>query len=213
MKTFNIILVLMAALVSSAYANDGKYEAAMKKNIQSVYQARTLDEYQQAVNAFDRIAMAEKTKWEPHYYSAFGCIMMANQEKDAAKKDAYLDLAVAAIEKAKAIAPQESEVIALEGFAYMIRVTVDPASRGPQVAPLAMQTLGKASALDPENPRALALSAQMQFGTAQFFGSSTAEACAVVTRSLEKFDTFKSDNPLAPQWGKPMAEQLKEQCK
>lgn len=216
MKTLNILPVLLAALilalVSSAVANDGKYEAAMKKNIQAVYQAKTIDEYQQAVNSFDRIALAEKTKWEPHYYSAFGCIMMANQEKDAAKKDGYLDQAVAAIEKAKAIAPRESEVIALEGFAQMIRVTVDPASRGAQGSSLAMQAFGKASALNPENPRALMLSAQMQFGTARFFGSSTAEACAIVTRSLEKFNTYKSDNPLAPQWGKSMAEQLKTQC-
>ncbi|MBT1695776.1 hypothetical protein KK083_02730 [Fulvivirgaceae bacterium PWU4] len=216
MKTFNILPVLLAALIfalaSSAFADDGKYEAAMKKNIQAVYQAKSMDEYQQAVNAFDRIALAEKTKWEPHYYSAFGCIMMAAQEKDAAKKDAYLDQAVTAIGKAKAIAAQESEVIALEGFAHMIRVTVDPASRGAQLSPLAMQAFGKASALNPENPRALVLSAQMQFGTAQFFGSSTTEACAVVTRSLEKFNTYKSDNPLAPQWGRSMAEKLKAQC-
>jgi hypothetical protein len=217
MKTLNILPVLLAALilalVSSAAADDGKYEAAMKKNIQAVYQAKTVDEYQQAVNSFDRIALAEKTKWEPHYYSAFGCIMMATQEKDGAKKDAYLDQAVAAIEKAKAIAPQESEVIALEGFAQMIRVTVDPVSRGAQGSSMAMQAFGKASALNPENPRALVLSAQMQFGTAQFFGSSTADACATVTRSLEKFNTYKSDNPLAPQWGRSMAEKLAGQCK
>lgn len=217
MKTRNILPMLLAALilalVSSASANDGKYEAAMKKNIQAVYQAKTVDEYQQAVNSFDRIALAEKTKWEPHYYSAFGCIMMATQEKDGAKKDAYLDQAMAAIEKAKVIAPQESEVIALDGFAQMIRVTVDPVSRGAQGSSMAMQAFGKASALNPENPRALVLSAQMQFGTAQFFGSSTADACAMVTRSLEKFNTYKSDNPLAPQWGRSMAEKLATQCK
>lgn len=218
MKTLNLnliptlLLMLMLLFVGVGYANDDRYAAAMKKHIQAVYQAKTMEEYLQAVNAFDRIGATEKTKWEPLYYSAFGNIMMANQEKEAAKKDAYLDLAMVAIGKAKAIAPQESEVIALEGFAHMIRVTVDPASRGPQVAPLAMQTLGKASALNPENPRAVVLSAQMQHGTAKFFGSSTTEACALATQALEKFNTFTSDNPLAPQWGRGMAEQLKAQC-
>jgi hypothetical protein len=216
MKTYNIIPVIIAAfmllLVRFGFASDGKYEEAMKKNIQLVYSAQTIGELQQAVNAFDRIGAAEKTKWEPQYYSAFGHIMMANRETDAAKKDSYLDRAMAAIEKARAIAPQESEVIALEGFAFMIRVAVDPASRGPQFAPVAMQALGKAVALNPENPRALALSAQMQHGTAKFFGSSTDEACATVTQALAKFDTFKSDNALAPQWGRGMAEQLKTQC-
>jgi hypothetical protein len=67
--------------------------------------------------------------------------------------------------------------------------------------------------LNPENPRALALMAQMQYGTAQFFGSPTTEACTTLSLALQKFDTFKSDNPLAPQWGRGMAEGLKEQCK
>jgi hypothetical protein len=120
---------------------------------------------------------------------------------------------MAAIAKAKAIVPKESEVIALEGFAYMIRVTVDPATRGPQYVGIAMQTYGQAINLNPENPRAFALLAQMQYGTAQFFGSSTTEACGTLAKSLEKFETYKSENPLAPQWGRGMAEGMKEQCK
>jgi hypothetical protein len=217
MKTLNIIPVIIAllvfVLVRFGFANDGKYEEAMKKNIQTVYNAQSIEELQQAVNTFERIGTMEKEKWEPLYYAAFGHIMMANREKDGGKKDSYLDQAMAAIGKAKAINPNESEIVALEGFAYMIRVTVDPAARGAQYAGLAMQTFGKASSMNPENPRALALLAQMQFGTAQFFGSATTEACGTAAKSLEKFASYKSDNPLAPQWGRKMAEGLKEQCK
>jgi hypothetical protein len=67
--------------------------------------------------------------------------------------------------------------------------------------------------LNPENPRALALLAQMQFGTARFFGSSTIEACGTNTKALEKFEKFKSDNALAPQWGRGMAEEMRDECK
>jgi hypothetical protein len=216
MKQLTIIPIIIAALffavVKSAFADD-KYTENMQKNIDIVYKAQSIEELQKGVNALQRIGDAEKTKWEPYYYAGFGNIMMANREKDGSKKDAYLDQAMEAIKKAKAIAGEESEVVALEGFAYMIRVTVDPASRGQQFAGLAMQTFGKAITLNPENPRALSLLAQMQYGTAQFFGSSTAEACGTLTRSLEKFDSYKSSNALAPQWGKAMAEGLKEQCK
>ena len=216
MKTRNIIPLLITAIlfcvVPYAHANDEKYKEVMQKNIQAVYNAASIAELQQAVNAFERIGAAEKKKWEPHYYAAFGYVMMANREQDAAKKDAYLDQAMTAVNKAKELVPDESEVIALEGFVYMLRVTVDPASRGPQFGPLAMQTFGKAVELNPENPRALTLMGQMQFGTAQFFGSSTAEACATVDKALEKFSTFRSDNPLAPQWGKGMADGVKGKC-
>lgn len=215
MKTLNLIPLILSLLlfvVRAGFTNDGKYEQAMKKNIENVYKAQTIEELQQAVNAFERIAAAENKYWEPHYYTAFGYIMMATKEKDGGKKDQYLDQAVAALEKAKVIASADSEVVALEGFVHMIRVTVDPASRGPQHVGLAMQHFGKALALNPDNPRALYLTAQMQYGTAQFFGSSTSEACGMLTKALETFERYKSNNPLAPQWGKSSASSMKSQC-
>lgn len=209
----NKILVTVFVTVSHiALAND-KYIEAMKKNIETVYTAKDVATLQSGVNALDRIATAEPTKWEPLYYSAFGNVMIALREKEAVKKDQHLDLALASVVKAQIILPDDSELKALEGFVNMIRLTVDPATRGPQYAGKAMQLFGQATALNPENPRALALMSQMQFGTAQFFGSPTTEACATADKSLEKFETFKSDNPLAPQWGKSMAEDLKTQCR
>ena len=217
MKQFTIIPILIAAflimIVKFGFANDNKYAETMQKNINIVYTAQTIEELQAVTNTFERIAAAEKTKWEPYYYASFGYVMMATREKDGSKKDAYLDLAFTAVNKAKEIVPNESEVIALEGFNYMIRLTVDPGSRGPQYSGLAMASFSKASALNPENPRALVFMAQMQYGTAQFFGSSTDEACTTLAKSLEKFSTFNSDNPLAPVWGKGVAEDMKQQCK
>ena len=216
MKTLNIIPVLIAVLIiavsTTARANDSKYIEAMQKNIQAVYTAKTIPDYQTAVNALERIGAAEKTKWEPFYYASFGSIMMSNQEKDKAAKDTYLDQAVTALNKAKAIVPNESEIIALEGFIYMMRIPADPAARGPQYTPMAMQAFNKAIAINPENPRALALLAQMQLGMAQFFGSSTAEACGTNAKALEKFISFQSENPLAPRWGQQMVEEVKGKC-
>ncbi len=210
MKTLILILTLIS---SAAFANDEKYIGMMSKNIEAVYKAQTADEYQQVINAFERIGNAEKTKWEPFYYASFGYVMMATREQDGGKKDQLLDLAASSLEKAKAVNENESEIVAMEGFVHMIRLTVDPATRGPKYSGMAMQSFGKAIGLNPENPRALVFMAQMQFGTAEFFKSPTTEACATLTKSLEKFESFKTDNPVAPQWGRGMAEGLKPQCK
>lgn len=216
MRTLNIISLLLAGIVllasKRALANDDKYVAAMQKNIETVYNAEAVTELQNAVNSFQRIGEAEKNKWEPFYYASFGYIMMAIREKEPSKKDTYLDLALKGIEKAQELQPGESEIVALEGFVHMIRVTVDPASRGQQYSGLAFQSFATAVAMNPENPRALSLLAQMQYGTAQFFGSPTTEACGTLAKALEKFDTYKSDNVLAPQWGRGMAEGLKSKC-
>jgi hypothetical protein len=212
-KSISVLTVFLLFFVATvSRADDGKFIETMQRHIETVYSSQNIEEIQSAINTFDRIGEAEKTKWEPFYYSAFGYVMMANLEKDPAMKDTYLDQALKGVEKAKTVQPGESEIVALEGFVHMIRVTVDPASRGHQYSGLAFQAFGKAVAMNPENPRALCLLAQMQYGTAQFFGSPTTEACATVTKSLEKFDSYKSANALAPQWGRKMAEGLKSRC-
>ncbi len=210
MKTITLILALVISVYATA--TDEKYFEQMGKQIQAVYAAQTIEQYQSAVNTFDRIAAAEKTKWEPYYYSAFGSVMMANKEQEGAKKDAYLDKALASIETGKGINPNESELVALEGFVHMIRVTVDPGTRGQQYSGMAFQTYSKALGMNPENPRTLAFMAQMQMGVANFMGSPTTDACATAKKSLEKFTTYKAENPLAPQWGKGMSDGLVKQC-
>jgi hypothetical protein len=214
MKTFiSVLLILLVSSHNFSFADDRTYLEAMKKNVHIVYTAKSTADLQGAVNALDRIASSEKTRWEPYYYAAFGYIMMATLEQDATKKDAFLDAASAAVEKAKLIKVNESEIVCLEGFIHMIRLTVDPASRGQQYSGLARQAFAKASALNEDNPRALALQAQMQYGTAQFFGTPTTDACRVVNTALEKFETYTSPDPLSPQWGKEMALDLKKECK
>jgi hypothetical protein len=210
MKTLIIFLSLTLTLAS---ADDKKFIDVMTQQIELLYKAKTTEEYQQAINAFERIGNAEKTKWEPFYYSSFGYLMIATAEKDAAKKDQLLDLSASTLAKAKAINENESEIVALDGFIQMIRVTVDPASRGAQYSGQAMQLFGKAVALNPENPRALSLMAQMQFGTARFFNAPTTDACATANKALKKFETYQSPHPLAPRWGKAMTENMVANCK
>jgi hypothetical protein len=212
MKTKIIFTLALIITANSMWAQDSKYLSEMGKQIQTLYAAKTPDEYQAVINAFNRIASAEKTKWEPYYYSAFGNVMMANIETDKSKKDALLDVALTSIEQGKGIAPKESELVTLEGFIHMTRLNIDPLSRGQQYSGLSMQSFGKALALNPDNPRALGFMAQTQFGTTQFMRTSTQEACDRARLSLEKFATYKTDNPIAPQWGKGMVESLVSKC-
>jgi hypothetical protein len=212
MKTINILLLMIISVTS--WGNDEKYFAQMGKQVQAMYTAKTIDEFQAAVNAFNRIAGAEKSKWEPYYYSAYGNVMMAIQENDGTKKDSFLDLALVSVERGKELAPIESELVALEGFVHMIRLTVDPATRGQKYSTLAMQAFSKAVGMDATNPRALYLLAQMQLGTAQFFNQPATEACETARKAATAFDsTAASENPLAPRWGKEMNLQFLQNCK
>ena len=209
MKNYLVLLVFLAL---TANGTENKYYETMGQHIKAVYGAQSTDELLAAVNALDRIGQAEKSKWEPFYYSAFGYLMMANREKEMAKKDSYLDQAAERVKLAAGISNDNSEVTTLEGFVHMLRVTVDPATRGRQYSGLSMQAFGRALKEDQNNPRALGLMAQMQFGTAKFLGSSTDEACGMAKKALQLFDTYTSENPLAPRWGRETTEGLVKSC-
>jgi hypothetical protein len=202
----------LAILITVLIFND-KYTEQMTKNIEVVYKSTSVEDLQNAVNVFERIGGAEKTKWEPYYYASFGYIMIAVKQTDGAKKDSYLDLAATSLGKATAVKSDESEIAALEGFIHMLRVSVDPASRGQKYSTMAMQSYGKAISLNPENPRALALMAQLQFGTAQFFKQEPVEACATARKALALFEGKSSDISIAPSWGHGMAVELVKACK
>lgn len=213
MKT-RIVLAAWVLFTSPLLANDSKYLETMTKTIAQIYRAQQIEEIQQAVNVFDRIGNAEKDKWEPNYYAAFGYILMAGKEVEAGKKDALLDQAKLYLDKAAALKPNDSEIITLDGFLSTIRLAVDPATRGQKYSMAAMQSFGKALEIDPKNPRAMALMAQMQFGTARFFNASTAEACETAQKAKALFAEVKSDVPsLAPMWGKGMADGMLQNCK
>ena len=216
MKTLNIVTTCICLFLlnqtNAAFAND-PYLEAMQKCIAEIYNGSDIVHLQRTVNSLERIAAAEPGKWEPKYYAAFGYLMMATREADRMKKEAYLDHAQTAIEQAGAVMRDDSEIVALTGFVYMLRIKVDPASRAPELAPVATQILERAIQLNPENPRALILAAQMKFGSAQFLASSTDDGCSLGRKSLSKLALQKTDNLLAPQWGKGMCESLLQQCK
>ncbi|MCZ8215293.1 MAG: hypothetical protein O9262_03595, partial [Cyclobacteriaceae bacterium] len=93
MKNLNIIPLMIGVLIFAAqtvFAND-KYTEVMQKNIEAVYEAKSVEDFQSLANTFHRIAEAEKTKWEAFYYEAYTYVMMVTVEKDASKKDAMLD--------------------------------------------------------------------------------------------------------------------------
>ncbi len=208
----NIVLIITLCAFSFTNLANDKYEKAMLKFIPQVYQANSMDDHQAVINSLSRVANAEKDKWEPFYYIAYSYAIMAFKAEESVQKDKYLDLAQEQLDKGVKIAPEESELSALQGFIYTGRLVIDPMTRGPQFSGMASQVLQKAVKQNNQNPRALLLLGQMMYGTAQFMGGGTEDACAMIEKSLTQFDNYSSDNKLAPTWGKDQAEGALKQC-
>ncbi len=214
MKKSILTLVLSLLWISFAFSADPAYENAMKKQISSMKTIQSAEQSQAVANGFLRIAEAKTSEWLPLYYASYLQTMAAFRFE--VNKDQYFDQAMELVTKADKIAPNNSEIKALKGFIIMGKLSVDPMNRGQEMSPLAMQTFGKAIALDKENPRATTLMAQMELGMSQFFGSGPEKACGLARMGLELFakeEAKVTESYLLPTWGKDQAEMIVTQCK
>lgn len=211
MKYTSIILGLL--LTTNVLAgNDKAFKEAMTANIAALNTAKELAEFDPIANKFIRIGDAEQEKWLPYYYASLAYVWKGFRMKDVSEKDGNLTVALKYIEKAKAIEENNAEVIALEGFIYMMQISIDPSSRGQSITPKAFGNFNKALAIQPANPRALLFKGQMQYGMSQFFGSGTEDACAMIIKSVELFENDENKGSISPNWGRSSADNYIENC-
>jgi len=195
-------------------AQSKEYYDAMGEALGQYAKCKSVSDFQVLGNRFGLIADTEKTEWLPFYYQAHCYIIMSFMEPtDTKKKDEYLDVAEKSIEKMLTLAPNESEAYTLQGFCYTARLVVNPMERGQKYSMLSSQSLGKALALDADNPRAKVLKLQNEMGAAQFFGKDPKEYCPQADELLANWDNYKVKSPLYPSWGKDQVEGIVTGCK
>ena len=213
MKKTILTLAVIFMWINFVSANDPAYEKAMNKQIQAMETIQTIDESQRIYNTFLRISEAHPEEWLPLYYA--GLLQIESAFRFDVEKDQAFDQALKYIEKAKNISPENSELTALEGYALMGKISLDPASRGQELSPRAMQLFGKAINQDKENPRAVTLMAQMELGMSQFFGSGPEKACGMARMALDlytKEEAKITDSYILPTWGKRNADEIVKLC-
>ena len=196
-----IFTLILVSLFSFGFTNEN-YEKTMSLSIEKLFQAKSIPEYIDVANQFERISQIEKTEWLPLYYASFAYIMISFQETENSKKDAYLDQAQKYLDQAKTIDPNESELYMLQGFLYPSRINVDPVGRGMMYIGDLNKSLDKALELNPDNPRVYYLRATMTHHMPEAYGGGAAKALPLYQMAVEKFKIFKPKTAISPDWGK-----------
>jgi phosphoglycerol transferase MdoB-like AlkP superfamily enzyme len=112
---FIISLFLILLLSDSVFSQD-KYESGMKINLAKMDECKNSNDYLKVSNSFERIAIAEKDKWLPYYYSALNCVLASYIDSSKTTKDIYLNKADKYINAADSLAPENSEIYTLKGM-------------------------------------------------------------------------------------------------
>jgi hypothetical protein len=206
-----IPILLLCSAIAGAQADDRKYEKAMKKNLSKIDDAKDVASMLKVANGFERIAFAEKDQWLPYYYASLMHVLAGFSDTTASKKDSYLDKADMFLNIADSLKENESEIYTLKGMIAQARLQVDPMNRWMKYGAESTNNFNKAMRLDTLNPRPEYLKGVGLFYTPEQFGGGPGTAKPLLEKSLEKFNSFRPENDLMPNWGREMVEQLLEQ--
>jgi hypothetical protein len=206
MKIF--LTILFSISIITCIIADDKYESAMKKNLDKIEECKTSGDYLKLANNFERIALAEADKWLPYYYASFVCVLANYSDSSNSQKDIYLDKALAFVDKADSLDPDNSEIYTLKGMLGQARMQIDPMNRWQKYGGEATMNFNKAVEIDSLNPRPEYLIGAGVYYTPKQFGGGPENAKPILENSLRKYEQFVPANDLMPNWGKQAVEQL-----
>jgi len=208
-----IITFLLVASIVNGFAQSDKYLGAMQKNLSAIEPAFANPPDMLALsNSFERIAVAEKSQWIPFYYAALLQVNYAFMQKDPSGNDVLAARATMLLNKADSLQPNNSEISTLRSMIATVQMLVNPMQRYMEYSATIESNLQKAMVQDATNPRPLYVKAENIKNTPANFGGGCSVALPLLKQALEKYNSFKSENAIAPTWGQPRVEQLIKDC-
>ena len=150
---------------------------------------------------FEKLGDAQKTEWLPYYYSALA-ISHLGWLTTTYDKDLNANKGNAILNKAEALSKGNSEIYIVRAMFARQQLMVDPASRWQSFGQQAGQALETAKKLNPNNPRVYLKEGEGIFSTLEQFGGGSAKAKPILEEAVRKFDTFRPESSLSPNWGR-----------
>lgn len=210
-KTALFVSALMISILAMGASE--KYDQKMGETLSGFSTCTSVEDYQDLANRFRIIANVEENEWLPLYYEAQCYILIGfMQGLSAEEKDAYLEKAASILDTMEKLAPGEAEIVVLEAFYLTGSLLVNPAQRSMGTSPMIYAALGRAKALEPNNPRAAFMEISNKMGTASYFGEDIEPYCAQARELLENWDSYQIKSPIHPSWGKVETEGIVSNC-
>lgn len=203
----NIITVLVLFMTTITIAQD-----QYNKGMQKAFGLWGEGKFMEASNLFERISTAEPDNWLPFYYVAQVNTIISFGEKDEKILEQQLDKAQEYVDLAKAISPNNPEILVQQAMTHTAWIAFDGATYGMTLSGKVAALYAQALQLAPDNPRVVFSKAEWDMGSARYFGQDVTPYCKDVERSLELFANFKAESAFHPNWGVDRAEATLKNC-
>ena len=165
--------------------------------------------YQELYVQFEQLYTVNKTNWLIPYYAGMTrsimCLLKIG-DKDVLANDALLWVG-----RAKSIMAND-EVYCAESLAYTAKMSVNPTLRWFSYEGKIKKALSLAKKLNPNNPRAYVLEANIQQKIPFIFGGGCNSVKILIQKAELCFNKQTNLNSVEPSWGKQSLVQLKKAC-
>lgn len=208
-------LILMGAMALATVAAQAQdFKATLSKTFMAFDTTMDQGVRMEQSNKLSLIAKKWNDEWSAHYYAAYSKIFLSYFEKDAAKKDAYLDEADKEKEEAVSILKKENdETYVLGAMLANARLGVDPMNRWQKYGKIFSDDLQAAKEINPDNPRMYYVQGTSKFFTPKQFGGGKKSALPYFEKAEGLFAKEQGGDITHPYWGKDKNKYFIAQCK
>ncbi len=212
MKKLIFVAFILALTVPTAFPQDVADSTLYDAGLTILNRAKTSEQFLEAAFYFKQMTDQVPEQWLAYYYAGLTYLKASHTALDSKYKDDLIDKAQQMIDKAMAIRPGESELLALQAFLYQSRLQVNPEVRALNYAQQADAVLKKAMAANPSNPRTYMLIGYNTYYTPVLFGGGAKKALPLFLKAREKFNAFKPELSFFPAWGASENQQMIREC-
>jgi hypothetical protein len=207
MKNLFIFFILLVQLQVQAQATN--QSKALEAAVMQFNQANKNQAYQELYLQFEQLYAVNKTNWLIPYYAGMTrsimCLLKMG-DRDALANDALLWVG-----RAKSIVKND-EIYCAESLAYTAKMSVNPALRWLVYEGKIKKALSFAKKLNPNNPRAYVLEANIQQKIPFIFGGGCKSVKPLIQKAELCFSAQTKVNSVEPSWGFQSLVQLKKAC-
>ncbi|OON68487.1 hypothetical protein [Hymenobacter sp. CRA2] len=213
MKTSLLFFALLAASLTpaaaqtqpkttAAQAAPAGYHDMLAATIQDIMSTGDAVQLKELASKMERAAAVAPQDWLPRYYQSYALLIATFQSKeDGDVKDKQLDQAETALQQARKLGGDKSELLVLQAYIYQARLSISPMMRSMQLSPKVNEALAAAKELNPGNPRIYLVQANNLYFTPKMFGGGAEAAKPVYDEAKARYAAFRPATPLAPSWG------------
>ena len=207
MKSGIVFFILLLQLPLQAQTSN--HTKALESAVIQFNKTNSPSSYIQLFQQFEQLYAVDKTNWLIPYYAGMTkslmCLLKMG-DRDALASDALLWVA-----RAKSIEVND-EIYCAESLAYTAKMSVNPALRWFTYESKIKNTLSLAKKLNPNNPRAYILEANIQHKLPFIFGGGCKSAKPLIQKAEMFFSTQTKANSIEPTWGIQSLVKLKKAC-